>query len=161
MSNSAVIQDLILLDFNKSRIVYSFRSGDFEQYEKKSIDGVSATRVSGYAIEHKQSVWGGKKILYALFVQNDKIYFLAGSQCFDVTSDDNFISRTKVGFLKYRLTLKSKDREFFSVDYWEFTETQPDDMDSHFFVDTLHWLKNSETKRDLVHFWRNQLNHSL
>ncbi len=160
MSNSAVVQDLILLDFNKSRIVYSFKSGDFDHYEKKSIKGVGATRVSGYAIEHSR-VWGGKKILYALFVQNDKIYFLAGSQCFDVTSDDNFISRSKVGFFKYQLRLKSKDREYFSVDYCEFTETQPEDMEPHFFVDTLHWLKNSQTKHDLVQFWINQQNQLL
>ena len=148
-----LIEDLLLLDFNKSGVVYSLSHLDFCKYKKIFTKNARTLNITGYAIEHKSRLWGGKRWLYGLFVRDKKVFFFAGNKCFNVTPKGIFVVRKKIGFFRYSLILKRRSEDLLSVYYCEFAETQPEDMDSHFFVDVLHWLKDFKTKSDLIKFW--------
>ncbi len=146
----------LLLDFYKPYVFYSLNCklpSKVEYVKKKGIPD-DEFKISGYAIEHKLRFFGREKKLFALFVRNEEVYFLAGRQCFNVTSNEEVISRQRLGLFKYRLYLTSKNVDVALVEFYEYAKTNPGDMDANFFVDVLHWLKNSNTKKALKNYWK-------
>ena len=148
-----------LIDFYNEKIGYKVNCDEVGKckYSKYKYTNDLLAQASGYAFE-KNYLWSKDKDLYALFVQNERVFFLAGGDIIDVSSDSWRAYRDKTGLFKYKFILKEGTNTKYSVDYFEVGESKPGDFDPHFFVDVMHWLNGDEPRKHLQRYWGNYKN---
>lgn len=148
----SICELLTFLDFtsNKAYIVEFNCTLSFRNVKStKQIEG----QACGYAIEKKEGLFNSEKTLYALFVHGDSVFFLVGSELYDVASDNWRAVIEKIGICKYEFRLEERGESRCVVTFMEVTQTQPSDPDPSFFVDVVHWLSGEESKANLKKYW--------
>jgi len=146
----------------KSNIVKLDAQGVFGLYEF-NVDSPSGFKWSP-VIYSKDSFYDGigrvkfsglfKRQLYGLFAYNGNLKFLADGVTYDVTGECWSARRVHLLMLKYKFELLFEGKAVVSVDFVEFTSSQPGDFDSHgFFSNVVNWLKDENMKKRFLSCW--------